>query len=193
MLFVIECLRDACYAGKICPPAISGVGVGGTADLCMALAKKAALRRRVGSCNANPALAALEDELMQAARGLGLGPMGAGTAVVSNISGTLAPEAYTLRFLRYGMDGVSGGCEPVPTPLPREVGLVIEAVAPTQELADTVIGLARSSALHQAFPNRKATAGNSAFPFSPSDFQGDTDVYGSQQHFPLGGLEVDRP
>lgn len=97
---------------------------------------------------------------------------GVRAAVASNISGTFAPEAYTLRFLRYGIDGVSGGREPVPTPLPREVGLVIEAVAPTQELADTVIGLARSSALHQAFPNRKATAGNLAFPFSPSDFQG---------------------
>lgn len=75
--FVIECLRDACYAGKICPPAIIGVGVGGTADLCMALAKKAALLRRVGSFNPDPDLAALEHELMQAARGLGLGPMGA--------------------------------------------------------------------------------------------------------------------
>jgi hypothetical protein len=67
---------------------------------------------------------------------------------------------------------VTGGNEPLPSSLPREACLVIEAVAPTQELADTVIGLARSSALHQAFPNRKATAGNLAFPFSPSDFQG---------------------
>ena len=57
-------------------------------------------------------------------------------------------------------------------PLPKEVGLVIEAIAPTQEKADALIGLARSKALHQGFPDRKATAGNLAFPFSPSDFSG---------------------
>ncbi|MDA3924274.1 MAG: fumarate hydratase [Kiritimatiellae bacterium] len=75
--FVVECIRDACYAGKICPPAIIGVGVGGTADLCMALAKKAALLRRVGFHHSDPALAVLEDELTNAARSLGIGPMGA--------------------------------------------------------------------------------------------------------------------
>ena len=41
-----------------------------------------------------------------------------------------------------------------------------------QEQADALIGLARSKALHQGFPDRKATAGNLAFPFSPSDFSG---------------------
>ncbi|MDA3924276.1 MAG: acyclic terpene utilization AtuA family protein [Kiritimatiellae bacterium] len=92
--------------------------------------------------------------------------------VAQNINGALKHGEYSLRFLRYGIDGVTGGNEPLPSSLPREACLVIEAVAPTQELADTVIGLARSSALHQAFPNRKATAGNLAFPFSPSDFQG---------------------
>lgn len=78
---------------------------------------------------------------------------------------------YTLRFLRYGLDAVTGDNEPG-GPLPREVGLVIEAIAPTQEQADALIGLARSKALHQGFPDRKATAGNLAFPFSPSDFSG---------------------
>ena len=79
---------------------------------------------------------------------------------------------YSLRFLRYGLDAVTGGHEPFPEILPREVGLVIEAIAPTQEQADALLGLARSKALHQGFPGRKATAGNLAFPFSPSDFSG---------------------
>lgn len=79
---------------------------------------------------------------------------------------------YSLRFLRYGVDAVMGKLEPSDYPLPQEVGLVIEAVAPTQEQADALIGLARSKALHQGFPERKATAGNLAFPFSPSDFSG---------------------
>ena len=80
-------------------------------------------------------------------------------------------EEYTLNFYRYGVDAVTGANE-APGALPREAALVIEAVAPTQEQSDALIGLARSKALHQGFPDRKATAGNLAFPFSPSDFSG---------------------
>lgn len=75
--FVIECVKDACYAGKICPPAIIGVGIGGTADLCMSMAKKAALLRKIGRHNPEPEISALELELTEAARSLGIGPMGA--------------------------------------------------------------------------------------------------------------------
>ena len=75
--YAIECIRTACYAGKVCPPAIIGVGIGGTADLCMALAKHSALLRRVGSQNARVDIAELEQSLLAASRDLGLGPMGA--------------------------------------------------------------------------------------------------------------------
>ncbi len=74
--FVLECIMNACYAGKICPPALIGVGIGGTADLCLSLAKKAALLRPVGRHNPDPMLADLEAELLAASRELGLGPMG---------------------------------------------------------------------------------------------------------------------
>ena len=47
---------------------------------------------------------------------------------------------------------------------------VIEAVADTQEKADTICAFARSSMLHFGYEGRKATAGNLAFPYSPSDF-----------------------
>ena len=40
--FVVDCVLEA--GGKTCPPTIVGVGVGGTADLCMHLAKVAATR-----------------------------------------------------------------------------------------------------------------------------------------------------
>ncbi|MBO5668527.1 MAG: acyclic terpene utilization AtuA family protein [Lentisphaeria bacterium] len=83
----------------------------------------------------------------------------------------VSPQEYTLRFLRYGLDAVSALDGP-PEVMPREVGLVIEAIAPRREQAEALIGLARSKALHQGFPGRKATAGNLAFPFSPSDFSG---------------------
>ena len=74
--FVIECIKDACYAGKICPPAIVGIGIGGTADLCMKLAKEAALLRKVGEPSPDPEIAKLEQELLAASRELGIGPMG---------------------------------------------------------------------------------------------------------------------
>ena len=86
--------------------------------------------------------------------------------------GIINTNEYSLRFLRYGIDGVTGYGKKLPDSLPREIGLTIEAIAPTQEFADTVLSLARSTILHQSFPGRKTTAGNLAFPFSPSDFQG---------------------
>lgn len=91
--------------------------------------------------------------------------------VTRALSDMLAPEDFSLRFLRYGLDGVTGPLEGPPSPLPREVGLVIEAIAPSQEMADRVLKLARSTALHQHYDGRKTTAGNLAFPFSPSDFR----------------------
>ncbi|MFP4249012.1 MAG: fumarate hydratase [Armatimonadota bacterium] len=75
--FVIDSIRDGCYAGKICPPAIVGVGIGGTADLCMERAKEAAVLRPIGVSSDDPNAAALERKLFDAARELGLGPMGA--------------------------------------------------------------------------------------------------------------------
>jgi hypothetical protein len=50
-----------------------------------------------------------------------------------------------------------------------ELLIIIEAVAPTQEQADTICGFARSTMLHFGYEGRIATAGNLAFPFSPSD------------------------
>jgi len=66
---------------------------------------------------------------------------------------------------------------------------MIEAIGPTQELADTVLSLARSTALHQHFSGRKTTAGNLAFPFSPSDFSGGAVYEFSVYHL----METDDP
>lgn len=96
-------------------------------------------------------------------------------AVRRNLNARALDEGYRLHFRYYGRDGVLGELEPSRTP-PAEVGILIEAVAPTQELASYVLSLARSSYLHCPFAGRKATAGNLAFPFSPSDFEGG-DVY----------------
>ncbi len=64
-------------AGKTCPPTIVGVGVGGTADLCVHLAKVAATRPLGTECD-DPEGAKLERELSQAVNQLGVGPQGLG-------------------------------------------------------------------------------------------------------------------
>ena len=73
--FVIDCVLEA--GGKTCPPTIVGVGVGGTADLCLHLAKEAATRP-LGSRCADPEGAKLELELAEAVNMLGVGPQGLG-------------------------------------------------------------------------------------------------------------------
>ena len=70
-----------------CPPVIVGVGIGGTAEKTMILAKKALLRK-VGEHNIDPEVAELEKELLQKINGLGIGPMGYGgrtTALAVNV------------------------------------------------------------------------------------------------------------
>ncbi len=73
--FVVDRVIEA--GGKVCPPTIVGVGVGGTSDLCVHLAKVAATRP-LGSRCADPEGAKLEAELSQAVNTLGIGPQGLG-------------------------------------------------------------------------------------------------------------------
>jgi fumarate hydratase subunit alpha/L(+)-tartrate dehydratase alpha subunit len=73
--FVVDCVLEA--GGKTCPPTIVGVGVGGTADLCVHLAKVAATRPLGSRCE-DPEGAKLEEQLTQAVNLLGVGPQGLG-------------------------------------------------------------------------------------------------------------------
>jgi fumarate hydratase subunit alpha/L(+)-tartrate dehydratase alpha subunit len=73
--FVIDCVLEA--GGKTCPPTIVGVGVGGTADVCVHLAKTAATRPLGSRCE-DPEGAKLEGELSEAVNLLGVGPQGLG-------------------------------------------------------------------------------------------------------------------
>ena len=73
--FVVDCVIEA--GGKTCPPTIVGVGIGGTSDLCVHLAKSAATRA-LGSRCGDPEGAKLEDALSAAVNQLGIGPQGLG-------------------------------------------------------------------------------------------------------------------
>ena len=63
--------------GNPCPPLVIGVGVGGTAEKAMTIAKHS-LFRKIGSRHADPEVAALEDELLDAVNALGVGPQAVG-------------------------------------------------------------------------------------------------------------------
>lgn len=103
--FVIEQVVGA--GAKPCPPTIVGVGIGGSSDLCMALAKQATARP-LGVPNADPELAALEKELCDAINQTGIGPQGLGgntTALAVHIESawthiTCNPVAVNLQCWR---------------------------------------------------------------------------------------------
>jgi len=73
--FVLRAVEES--GGNPCPPVIVGVGIGGTAEYSMTLAKKA-LTRRVGEHNPDAETAQLEDELLEKVNALGLGPQAVG-------------------------------------------------------------------------------------------------------------------
>lgn len=73
--FVVESVVSA--GGKTCPPTIVGVGVGGTSDQCVAMAKRAATRPLGSTCSDEEG-AKLEKELSAAVNHLGIGPQGLG-------------------------------------------------------------------------------------------------------------------
>lgn len=87
--FVVNSVLDA--GGKPCPPEIIGVGIGGTADECVAMAKKA-LMSPLDSENEDPALKELEEDLFVKLNGSGLGPMGLGGS--TTVLGVKARSAY---------------------------------------------------------------------------------------------------
>ncbi|MDH5695826.1 MAG: fumarate hydratase [Dehalococcoidia bacterium] len=63
--------------GNACPPLIIGLGIGGTVEKAMLLAKEALLRR-VAEPNPDPEIAELEKEILAQVNALGIGPLGFG-------------------------------------------------------------------------------------------------------------------
>lgn len=68
--------------GKPCPPTVVGVGIGGSSDMAMKLAKKALLRE-VGVHHSEERIAVLEEEILEQINATGIGPMGLGGKTTS--------------------------------------------------------------------------------------------------------------
>lgn len=73
---VLDAIAEFGRRGLTCPPVVIGVGIGGTKDQAFAIAKQAAVLRPIGDRHPEPEIAALEDELLELANGLGIGAMG---------------------------------------------------------------------------------------------------------------------
>ncbi len=78
--FVIQRLDES--GANPCPPVVVGVGIGGTMEKAALIAKKSLLRP-VGIRHVNPAIATLEQELLDGINKLGIGPQGLGGTVTA--------------------------------------------------------------------------------------------------------------
>jgi L(+)-tartrate dehydratase alpha subunit len=74
--FYLDSLMAFGKRGLACQPAIIGIGLGGSKDICMNLGKRASTLRVVGSRNTDPRIAELEDEFKELGNSIGMGAMG---------------------------------------------------------------------------------------------------------------------
>ena len=77
---IVETVKLA--GGNPCPPVVVGVGIGGTAECAMLMAKHS-LTRDCGQPSEDPVLAEMERELLQRINALGIGPQGLGGRVTA--------------------------------------------------------------------------------------------------------------
>lgn len=79
--FVVETIEQG--GSNPCPPTIVGVGLGGNFEYSALLAKKALLRKPLGSHNPDPFYADMEKRLLKKINDLGIGPQGMGGRITS--------------------------------------------------------------------------------------------------------------
>lgn len=104
--FIIDSYIDGSRSGKICPPAIIGVGIGGTADISAKLAKQAAALRLIGSRHPEPLIAEMEKRLSRAINNLGIGAFGLG----GNVSAFAVHIEYAFTHLGGIAVSMSASC-----------------------------------------------------------------------------------
>jgi hypothetical protein len=78
-------------------------------------------------------------------------------------------QDFDVTFHVYGRDGVMKGMESRRGAPAHELGVVMEIMAPRQDLAHAICHKLSSDLLHAHFEGQKNTSGNLAFLYSPSD------------------------
>ena len=79
---------------------------------------------------------------------------------------SISPLDYSIHLKRYGVtqNDIDNRCE-------GNAGIILDVVGKTAEISTSVCAVARSRMLHYDYSSRKSTAGNLAFPYSPSDIK----------------------
>jgi hypothetical protein len=75
---------------------------------------------------------------------------------------------YELGMRVYGRDGTLGSLEPTPRFEGHEAFLLMDATAPTQEQASTIIRLASHVAMHHPVPEWRGSITGIAHPYAPA-------------------------
>ena len=102
----------------------------------------------------------------------------------------ISAEDYKIYYKVYGLNGVMGALEPEKKIHSHEVCFLVDVIGKSPGISKAVCMLARLQLLHLAYPGRMTTAGNVAFPFSPSDiYVGETYIFNIWHLLPLEGEE----
>ena len=81
----------------------------------------------------------------------------------------IGEDEYKLLFRVIGKDSVMGAREPVKELSTHELGVIIEAVAPTQDVANQIVAIARQETKNGLYEGKLCDEGCFTFPYSPSD------------------------
>jgi hypothetical protein len=89
--------------------------------------------------------------------------------VARMVDGIVAPTESQLLFRLVGKDAVMGSREPVHAFQGHELGILVDAVAPTAEQSAALCAAARTTIKNGPYPGKLCDEGCVTFPYSPSD------------------------
>jgi hypothetical protein len=84
----------------------------------------------------------------------------------------IRPDQWTVRFRAYGHNAILGAVEPLAGRELHEVGLIVDVVGDTQDVATAVCGRAGATGSRFDFTGHLGGGGNFAYPFSPNVLAG---------------------
>jgi hypothetical protein len=84
----------------------------------------------------------------------------------------IGPEQWTVRFRCYGSDAILGALDPLRGQQFHEVGLVVDVVGETEEIATAIAGRSAAVGSRLDITGHLGGGGNFAYPFSPNVLRG---------------------